>query len=88
MDGFDLLCSGRVVVVLLWLLCDSAVAVGGRRVVACCVSGALVPCWCLHSHCLVLRPTIQVNVYLFNESKFDVAYKHFDTFLSCVPVCS
>lgn len=36
--------SGHVVVVMLWLLCDSAAKVGGRRVVACCVSGALVRC--------------------------------------------
>lgn len=62
MDGYDFLYSGRVVVVVLWLLCDSAAAVGGRRVVACCVSGALVVCCCLHSHCSVLRTTMQVNV--------------------------
>lgn len=44
MDGYDFLYSGRVVVVMLWLFCDSAAIVGGRRVVACCVSGALVLC--------------------------------------------
>lgn len=86
MDGYDFLYSGRVIVVVLWLLCDSAAAVGGRRVVACCVSGALVLCRCLHSHCLVLRTTNQVDVYLFNESKFDVAKKNIDELLSCTSV--
>lgn len=62
MNGSDVLYRGRVVVVVLWLLCGAAV--GGRRVVACCVSGALVLCWCLHSHCLVLRTTNQVNVFI------------------------
>lgn len=42
-------------------------------------------CWCLHSHCLVLRTTNQVNVC--HESKFDIAQKQIDALLSCVSVC-